>query len=102
MSVLSDEIPLWGLLAIAAAVNVPTGLILADMIESFKFDGECEYAATVWERVNFDGGVYRSSEKAYFSKQYALFRTACPNGHSLVNENKIPVAVKAGFVPATK
>ena len=99
---LFTEVPPGLALLFGLVVTVPCGLAVASMVKSHHDKVECDLAAAEWETSNVNGAVFRASEAPYFAKQYNVFRTACPNGNVLVDESRIPAAVKAGYVPAKK
>ncbi|MFC5550325.1 hypothetical protein [Massilia aerilata] len=97
---LFSEVPPGAALLFALVITFPTGLTVASMVKSYHEKVACDTAAAEWEAGNVNGAVYRPSDAAHFAKKYDAFRTACPNGHSSVDESRLPAAVKAGYVPA--
>jgi hypothetical protein len=87
-------------LLIAAVIVIPCGVIVASMISSPDATQDCNIAAAKWEVGNANGEANRASRATHFAKQYNEYRQACPNGHKLVDEGKIPANVRAGYVPA--
>jgi hypothetical protein len=96
------EVPPGATLLLAVIITVPCGIAGADMVKSHNDYVACQTAAAEWAAGNVDGAVYRPSNARYFAKQYNAFRTACPNGHFIVDDSKLPAAVRTGYVPAKK
>lgn len=96
---LFTEVPPGAALLLAIVITIPCSLVVANMVTSYHHQAACDIAAAKWEAANQHGDASRANNTSHFAKQYIVFRTACPKGHMLVDDSKIPAAVRAGYVP---
>lgn len=99
-SPLFDEVNPKKVALVALVVAIPICIIVASMITSKVKTETCDITAAKFAADNDNSQANNPADARRFAGRYQAFRAACPNGHMLVDESKLPEAVKFSIPPA--
>ncbi|KFC73294.1 MULTISPECIES: hypothetical protein [Massilia] len=88
------EVPTWGYIAFAVLFTLPVSIPVVNMVQARLEFERCTSAAAEWETDTGNGRLFAQANTGHYGVLYASYKKACPNGSFLVDESRVPAAIK--------